>query len=138
MTTVQQLSRADEVAPCLPVPRGALGDRLAVTRLARTFPTLRPADGVAPGSDFDPDAFEAWATSGAPSHGALLAASFVLAVFNGSQVSATRRRTKEGLYRHAVEHPWKVRPFDAVEALATWDDDHREAFLAWAQDPWWP
>ncbi len=31
--------------------------------------------------------------------------------------------------------PWKAGPFNVVEAYATWDEDHRRAFLAWANDP---
>lgn len=31
---------------------------------------------------------------------------------------------------------WRVGPFDAVTAIAQWDDEHRAAFLAWARDPW--
>jgi hypothetical protein len=31
---------------------------------------------------------------------------------------------------------WRVGSFNAVTALAQWDDEHRAAFLAWAKDPW--
>ena len=34
--------------------------------------------------------------------------------------------------------PWENGPFDVIEALKCWDVRHREAFLAWARDPWWP
>lgn len=27
--------------------------------------------------------------------------------------------------------------FDAMDALSTWDTDHRKAFLKWANNPWW-
>ncbi|MFY0542485.1 hypothetical protein [Nannocystis pusilla] len=31
---------------------------------------------------------------------------------------------------------WRVGSFNAVTAIAQWDDEHRAAFLAWARDPW--
>lgn len=33
---------------------------------------------------------------------------------------------------------WTAGRFNVVEAMQRWDYRHREAFLAWAQDPWWP
>jgi len=33
---------------------------------------------------------------------------------------------------------WSCGPFDFFDAYATWDDESRDAFLAWAKDPWWP
>lgn len=33
---------------------------------------------------------------------------------------------------------WSCGKFDVFEALATWDDHNREAFLSWANDPFWP
>lgn len=29
-------------------------------------------------------------------------------------------------------------PFDVVAAFSAWDQPHREAFISWAKDPWWP
>ncbi len=33
---------------------------------------------------------------------------------------------------------WRAGKFDVFDALGTWDDDNRSAFLAWAANPWWP
>lgn len=36
---------------------------------------------------------------------------------------------------YATERKWK---FCAITAISTWDSQHRQAFLHWAQDPRWP
>ena len=51
--------------------------------------------------------------------GSLMAGRFVLQVWNPS--------TK-----------WTAGRFNVVEAMQRWDYAHRDAFLAWARDPWWP
>lgn len=83
-------------------------------RLARSFPNLEDADGLSP---FDAEALDRWATGPSPGHGALYAAQFVLSVYN-------------------LSAPWQCGTFNVVRAMATWDRSHREAFLAWARDPW--
>jgi hypothetical protein len=53
--------------------------------------------------------------------------------------SGGERRTARFLF--AVWDPatdWEAGPFDVLEALRVWDLSHREAFLDWAADPWWP
>jgi hypothetical protein len=35
------------------------------------------------------------------------------------------------------QQAWELERFDVMEALRVWDEDHREAFLAWASNPWW-
>lgn len=90
------------------------GPRAPIERLAWSFPTLRTARGVAP---WDPEVFDAWACGPEPSAGGLYAAQLVLAVFN---MFAERGCGK----------------FDIIRALNVWDAAHREAFLAWAEDPW--
>lgn len=35
-------------------------------------------------------------------------------------------------------HEWKHPRFDAVEAVATWDQSQMNAFVSWVQDPFWP
>lgn len=52
-------------------------------------------------------------------HGEQLAIQFLLNVWN-------------------PRHPWSCRKFDVLEAVATWDDRNREAFVSWARDPFWP
>lgn len=32
---------------------------------------------------------------------------------------------------------WRVGPFVVTDALGTWDNQHRAAFIAWAKAPWW-
>lgn len=84
--------------------------------LAAGFPTLERAPGVRP---FDPEALDAWAAGPVPGAGALHAARFMLTLWNNRVA-------------------WSAGPFDAVEALAAWDQAHRAAFLRWARSPWWP
>ncbi len=85
-------------------------------QLATSFPSLRGKSGTKP---WDALELEQWALSPAPSHGALCAARFVLAVWAPS----TR---------------WKCGAFDLMDALSTWDGPHRAAFVAWVTKPWWP
>ena len=85
-----------------------------MTNLARTFPSLQGAPGVRP---WNPEELDRWAASVA-AHGERVTASFILAVWNRSE--------------------WPSGPFDVMVALRVWDLPHREAFLAWASDPWWP
>lgn len=90
--------------------------RRRMTSLATSFPTLRNADGVYP---FDARRLSRWCrTSPATTSASRHAARFVLAVWNAT--------TK-----------WSCGRFDAVDALATWDGEHRAAFLEWAKRPWW-
>lgn len=111
-----------------------------MTQLAQQFPTLRRAEGLVP---FDPEKLDRWACTTA-SHGGLFAARFVLSVWSGrgARYKYTKRlKDKQGeVYAHLfrVETPWRAGPFDAVDAMGTWDAAHREAFLSWVRDPWWP
>src|SRR4051812_25322802 len=84
-----------------------------MSALARSFPSLREADGLAP---WDPLRFEQWLESGAPGHGAKCAGRFVLSVWNPYT-------------------SWPSGAFDLHEALACWDDAHRAAFVAWVRSP---
>jgi len=104
-----------------------------MTALCRTFPTLTRADGVKP---FDPDRLDNW--SRRASHGGLYAVRFVLAVWNGR--GGTIRKPMRGGddWRFPVDTPWRCGPFDAVDAMGTWDNAHRRAFAAWVVEPWWP
>ncbi len=111
-----------------------------MSQLALTFPTLRSAAGVDP---FDVDELDAWACGPAPCHGGLWSARFVLAVWSGQmgRVKPSRKIKNpdwEGDRRFPVDTVWKSGLFDVVLALATWDQQHRVAFLAWAREPWWP
>jgi len=114
-----------------------------MTALCRTFPTLNHEN--IPGIDpWDPEKLDEWACGAAPSHGALFAARFVLAVWNGraGRVGKPRKTPEKdswhGRWRFPFDTQWRCGPFDVVDALGTWDATHREAFIAWVKDPMWP
>ena len=83
---------------------------------ARTFPCLAKAAGVKP---WDANALDQWAAETPVSHGELVTAQFLLAVWDAASA-------------------WRCGRFDLMEALRAWDDQHRAAFLTWVGDPWWP
>lgn len=93
-------------------PELPLGERM--TALAETFPSLRGVPGVRP---WDAATLERWAAGPAPSSGALLAAQLLLMAWN-----------------RAID--WQCGRFDLGRAVATWDASHRQAFAAYAADPW--
>jgi hypothetical protein len=86
-----------------------------MTKLATSFPCLKKAPGVSP---FQPEHLDRWAVSVA-SHGERVTASFILAVWDSST-------------------EWKAGRFDLMEALRAWPPSHRDSFLMWAANPWWP
>lgn len=90
--------------------------REKMSTLAETFPGLSNVPGVRP---WDASALDDWAASGEMGHGALVAAQFVLSVWNPKMT-------------------WSCGKFDIHEALGVWDGKHSAAFLAWAAKPWWP
>jgi len=116
---------------------------LRMTKLCHTFPTLshKKIPGIYP---WKPEELDEWACSGVPSHGALFAARFVLAVWSGraGKVGKPRRIPEDkafnGDWRFPVDTAWRCGPFDVVDALGTWDAAHREAFIDWVRDPMWP
>lgn len=87
-----------------------------MTAFARTFPCLRQAPGT---ELWDAPEFDRWAADTPLSHGEVETARFVLAVWDPAGT-------------------WRCGRFDLMEALRVWDETHRQAFLAWAGDPWWP
>jgi hypothetical protein len=95
-------------------PEAAALSRKMAT-LVRGFPCLQRAAGVSP---WDALELDRWAT-GPVSHGERLTASFLLSVWDP-----------------ATE--WQAGRFEVMEALRVWNLEHREAFLRWARDPWWP
>jgi hypothetical protein len=94
----------------------------AMTILALMFPTLRDADGIRP---WDPEKLISWLNGPAPGSGARSAGRFVLGVWNSST----------DWTEHGLAPPGR---FDLFEALAVWDDTHREALQAWVSAPFWP
>jgi hypothetical protein len=87
-----------------------------MTALARTFPSMSSSPHV---RLWDANSFDRWAGETPLSHGELMTARFLLAVWD-------------------PDHAWLCGRFDLMKALRVWDEKHREAFLAWASDPWWP
>ena len=83
---------------------------------ARTFLSTSQAPGVLL---WDANTLDRWAAETPASHGELLTARFLLAVWD-------------------PENEWRCGRFDVMEALRVSDARHRAAFLAWARDPWWP
>ncbi len=86
--------------------REVVPDRL--TALARTFHTLRNADGIDP---FDPDTLEVWAS-------------------NRSLSSGTREAAKYVLWRYDPDRVWKCGRFNAKEGSYVWDLEQIEAYKA--------
>lgn len=105
-----------------------------MTELARLFPTLDNA----PVDPWDPHKLDNWACDAAPSHGGVYAARFMLAVWSGRMGKINRPRKKDDQYRFPVDTYWRCGPFDAVDAMSTWDAMHRAVFCAWVKEPWWP
>lgn len=93
--------------------------RRRMVRLALSFHSLERAPLADRHGEFDPVYFARWANRELYSHGARCAAQFILSVWN------CRVR-------------WRIGRFDLQEAMQCWDLSHREAFLAWAREPWWP
>jgi hypothetical protein len=101
----------------------------AMTALARRFPGLRDALGVDP---WDSVELLRWALGGR-SHGEILAAKFVLSVWNSSTDWEEMAR-EEGL----LARDGHFSRFDLFEAMSVWDDEHVEAMVSWLQLPFFP
>ena len=99
-------------------------DRMAL--LCARFPTLYGMPGTVP---WDQKKFARWGSGPAATSGSRQAAAFVLSVWNGSQ-------PEDGGWWN--EAPYHVGRFDVVEALAVWDAHHRNAFVGWCLQPFWP
>ena len=90
-------------------------------KFLESFPSLAQWSSVAQAAKrpWDAERFDKWAAGPCPGHGALEAARFVLSVWNpGTQ--------------------WKCGRFNLHEALWCWDHAHKEAFLRWCAEPFWP
>lgn len=69
--------------------------------------------------EFSAIALNKWARGPAPTGGSIEAARFILSVWDPSG-------------------RWSAGRFNVCRALQRWDYAHRDAFVAWARDPWWP
>jgi len=83
--------------------------------LAKLFPCLRNAHGIAP---WKPEYLDSWAMSGEAGSGSTGIVRFILAVWSGSDC------------------PWKVGAFKLSD-LQTFDTHSLAIFQAWAQNPFW-
>jgi hypothetical protein len=77
------------------------------------FPSLQGAPGTAP---FNAQTLDAWASTLPPTAAARHAAQFVLSL-------------------HA-DRPWRVGPFDPVEAMRTWAQPELVGYVRWARMPY--
>jgi hypothetical protein len=89
-----------------------------MTYLAQSFPTLVGRPGVEP---WDPLLLEKHSMSGDAGAAELHACRFLLGLWNPHRKKA-----------------WSCGRFELVKAMATWDDDHRQALIDWVEKPWWP
>lgn len=83
--------------------------------MCSSFPALEGAPGIEP---WEPDVLDEWAAGPDGESGARHAAAFVLELWD------SRAR-------------WRVGVFEFVVAMRQWDEQNRQAFLAWAKTPWW-
>lgn len=67
-------------------------------------------------TDFEPKKFDKWAVKQRFGSGATCCAQFVLFLWN-------------------PERKNQIGQFDLYRAMGTWDQFHRDVFLAWARDP---
>lgn len=97
--------------------------------LLESFPSRKRAAGAQP---WDAQKFLEWLCSNGLSHGELLAARFVLGVWNSQadwEHEARLRRLPE---------PTASKRFDLLEAAGGWDRAHLDAVQAWLEAPFWP
>jgi hypothetical protein len=96
---------------------GRISKEEAIKELGRSFPCFQDCPDFAAGVPWDPDKVHGrWQKL---SSGELHAMRFILAVWAPDQV-------------------WACGRFDAIDACASWDREHRDAFATWAMDSWWP
>ena len=103
---------SDDAADLAEVPEQSRAQ--SIEELAGSFPSLRQA----PLLPWDATEFDQWAAEDARSPMAFFAAQFVLEVWDAGV-------------------DWDCGPFDLMDAMFSWDEPHRAAFLAWAKAPWW-
>ncbi|MCR9159151.1 MAG: hypothetical protein ACE37F_09480 [Nannocystaceae bacterium] len=97
---------------------------VAIVLLARAFDALKHAAGLAP---WNPDALYHWAVDNLYTDAERHCARFILSVWN-----------QDDFEELDAEHDGRLRGFDSLRTVASWDHAHRAAFTAWTLDPWWP
>jgi hypothetical protein len=112
----------------------------AMSALAGLFPSMRRFDGswVAGTNPWQASALVHWLnTSGEPTSGSRHAALFLLSVWNSDDWQVHGLKV-----RKLGPNDWKgmrrIGRFDFNDAWASWDQQHREAALAWLTNPFWP
>jgi hypothetical protein len=100
--------------------------RLAMTQLAKLFPTMQGVPGTDP---WNVERLIAWLNTGAPTSGSWHAAMFLLGVWNPhtkwNQEGVKMRKGASG-------------KFDLFAAFAAWDQNHIQAMQEWIAAPFWP
>lgn len=97
--------------------------------LVESFPSLRRAPGARP---WDAQRFLEWLCSNGLSHGELLAARFVLGVWNSQADWEHEAKLR------CLPTPAAAKRFDVLAAAAVWDRAHLDAVQAWLEAPFWP
>jgi hypothetical protein len=92
-----------------------------MSQLAESFPTIGNLSGVRP---WDAKKFAKQYKSQGRTSASRSAILFVLGVWN------------PGFW--CEDFDLKAHPFNMHHALQSWDRQHREAFVSWVSDPWWP
>lgn len=102
----------------------------AMSQLVESFPgILRSAPGARP---WNATRFLGWVCSTAMSHGELLAARFVLGIWN-SHTDWVAVAKEEGF-----EAPGAAERFDLFDAMAVWDSSYLFAMRRWIEHPFKP
>ena len=102
---------------------------LAMSVLARSFPSLAGAPGLEP---WNVDAFLPWLCSPEREATAVHAGRFLLGVWNPSTA------WQEVAAELGVSQCTGARPFNLMEAVESWDGEHLAAAVAWMDAPFWP
>lgn len=100
-------------------------------RLCIGFPSLRDAPGTDP---FDAETLLDWALGPVSTSGSWHAVLFCLQVWNSTTDWCAAAKTWGLLKKNAK----RFAPFNFVRAFQTWDDEHRAAFMAYAELPFNP
>ena len=100
--------------------------RLAMSEMAKLFPTMRGVPGTDP---WNVEKLIAWLNTGAPTSGSWHAVMFLLGVWNPHT-----KWNKEGVRMRKGASG----KFDMFAALAVWDGQHLQAMQEWIAAPFWP
>jgi hypothetical protein len=117
-------------------PSGTIDTTRAIVALARKFPSLAERiPGIEP---WNPLELLRWIVLGGHSHGEVLAAKFVLGVWNNADWQEVANEDPDPLaeYRRLCEEPRGkivLTKFSLFEAMSVWDDEHRTGLIYLAE-----